>query len=311
MKYLGVTLQRRLSWKLHCKERIAKATRTINLANAAIGQKWGFNPERALWVYTAMARSVATYGAVVWSTDVTTEIGNMLQKLQRKAMLSMTSSMRSTPSKGMEVVLGLLPLDLQALQQGTSARWRTRRILSKRWDGLGKTRKGHQRKLDDVLREIPLTGSESDWQIQERVWLSNDEHLDQDLTLYTDGSKLEGRAGAGWAACVGDTSIHEESIGLGEDNTVFQAEVFAIERGLLWAIENCDEGTSILIRSDSQSAIQAVFKPTSTSKTVSRCKEVLRTAKENLRIGIKWVKGHADHTGNELADYLASQKWSE
>ncbi len=86
----------------------------MNLANAAIGLKWGFNPERALWVYTAMVRSVVSYGALVWSPRVTTTIKNKLNSLQRKALLSMSSSMRSTPTAGMEMVLGLIPLDLHA-----------------------------------------------------------------------------------------------------------------------------------------------------------------------------------------------------
>ena len=111
MKYLGVTLQSTLTRGLHVQERVKKATATINLANAANGQKWGFNPRRALWVYTAMARSVATYGALVWSSEINDTIKGRLTRLQRKAMLSMCHSMWSTPTQGMEVVLGLLPLD--------------------------------------------------------------------------------------------------------------------------------------------------------------------------------------------------------
>ena len=42
-----------------------------------------------------------------------------------------------------------------------------------------------------------------------------------------------------------------------------------------------------------------------TSKTVRDCKRVLKQAKENHRIAIRWIKGHDDHTGNELADHLA------
>ena len=64
MKYLGITLQRSLSWTSHVSDRVSKATKTINLANAAVGQKWGFTPDRAFWVYTAMARPIVTYGLV-------------------------------------------------------------------------------------------------------------------------------------------------------------------------------------------------------------------------------------------------------
>ena len=58
MKYLGVILESRLNWRPHAYQRVSKGIKTMNLAHAAIGQKWGFNPERALWTYTAMARSL-------------------------------------------------------------------------------------------------------------------------------------------------------------------------------------------------------------------------------------------------------------
>ena len=38
---------------------------------------------------------------------------------------------------------------------------------------------------------------------------------------------------------------------------------------------------------------------------VLSCKKMLKTAQENLRIALRWIKGHADFTGNELADHLA------
>ena len=154
MKYLGVTLQKQLSWHGQTRERVHKSIKTMNLANAAIGLKWGFNPERALWVYTAMARSVATYGSIVWSPYCDITIKNMLDKLQRKAMLCMTSSMRSTPTAGMEVVLGLLPLDLQAHSLGTSARLRNRESDLNVWDGVGDTGVGHRRHHDKILETV-------------------------------------------------------------------------------------------------------------------------------------------------------------
>ena len=41
------------------------------------------------------------------------------------------------------------------------------------------------------------------------------------------------------------------------------------------------------------------------SKVVHSCKQLLRVAQENLRVALRWIKGHADFTGNELADHLA------
>ena len=126
----------------------------MNLANAAIGQKWGFNPERALWVYTALARSVSTYGAIAWSQSITGTIKTKLSKLQRKALLSMTASMRSTPTTGMEVVLGLIPLDLYTEKTGLSARARTRQSTPDTWDGVGTSFTGHRLRHDKILERF-------------------------------------------------------------------------------------------------------------------------------------------------------------
>ena len=307
MKYLGVTLQRSLSWSLHVHERIAKSTKIMNLANAAIGQKWGFNPERALWVYTALARSVSTYGAIAWSPFVSNTIIYKLSMLQRKAMLSMSSSMRSTPTAGMEAVLGLIPLDLYTHMMGTNARVRTRHIARDRWDGVGHSAVGHRRQHDNILEGICPRTLPIDDTTGERDWVQNDVVEKPDVTLYTDGSKMEEGTGAGWAICHKDTIMAEESTYLGDETSVFQAEVIAIDRGLRWINNNCTDSLNISIRSDSQSAIQAILSCSTRSKLVLDCKAVLKEAKENHRIAIEWIKGHADHTGNELADFLARQ----
>ena len=280
----------------------------MNLAHAAIGQKWGFNPERALWTYTAMARSVATYGAIVWSPYATQTIKDRLNSLQRRVILNMSSCMRSTPTAGAEVIIGLMPLDLHAHLLGTSARLRTRNTTKNKWDGLGNNmRNGHRNMHDKILEKVCPQNYPLDIMTRTRDWTQNDIVEKPNLTIYTDGSKIEEQTGSGWAVCNGDTILAEDTYYLGNEASVFQAEVIAIEHALRWVTENCDNGTEVLIRSDSQSAINAIFKTSTTSKVVMACKGVLRTAKENHRIGIEWIKGHADHTGNELADMLAKK----
>ena len=222
----------------------------------------------------------------------------------------MSSAMRSTPTAGMEVILGLMPLDLYTQRMGTSARFRTRDILPRRWDGLGEYagRRGHHGIHNNILERIAPPGYPIDFISRTRDWIENEAPMENpDIHIYTDGSRMENRSGSGWAVCHKDTVIAEESVYLGNESSVFQTEVFAIEQALRWALENCEKGMDILISSDSQSAISAIFKVTATSKVVQACKEVLRTAKENHRIAIQWVKGHANNTGNELADFLARQ----
>ena len=52
MKYLGITLQRSLTWTRHLQEKIGKGVKIMNSAHAAIGQKWGLTSKKILWVYT-------------------------------------------------------------------------------------------------------------------------------------------------------------------------------------------------------------------------------------------------------------------
>ena len=91
--------------------------------------------------------------------------------------------------------------------------------------------------------------------------------------------------------------------------SVFQAEVFAIQDSLLWLISNPHRLKKLpetcLIQSDSKAAIQAVYGNTIDSKVVKETVTVLQQASKQLLVHIGWIKGHADYTGNELADYLA------
>jgi hypothetical protein len=49
MKYLGVTIQKRMSWTKHVNERVRKAGKIMNMVQNVIGQKWGLNPDKTLW----------------------------------------------------------------------------------------------------------------------------------------------------------------------------------------------------------------------------------------------------------------------
>ena len=40
---------------------------------------------------------------------------------------------------------------------------------------------------------------------------------------------------------------------------------------------------------------------------VNECQMILAFVKETLQVHIAWIKGHADHPGNEVADALAKE----
>jgi len=136
LNYLGVTLTKRLNWTQHITDKVNKGKKLLNMANAAMGQEWGLNPQRVLWVYTAIVRPMITHGSLVWAKNPQDNHKKKMRSLQRLALLSMTNSMRSTPSVGLEVSMGLVPLHIHAKTLARQARVRNRDNAVDRWSGM-------------------------------------------------------------------------------------------------------------------------------------------------------------------------------
>jgi ribonuclease HI len=89
---------------------------------------------------------------------------------------------------------------------------------------------------------------------------------------------------------------------LGNKTSVFQAEIEAINRAAQDISSLASPGEEVLIFSDSQSAIKAIFKSHTNSKTVYKCVQALNNLQKRNKIAILWVKAHVGIQGNELAD---------
>lgn len=224
----------------------------------------------------------------------------------------MTMALRSTPTKGMEAALGLLPLDLHISQLADISRWRTRPLVHEKWDGLGKikNRKGHRLQRDKVLKELGLYTEDDTAKERDLEESSLEVNVIQDpcITIYTDGSKENDQVGFGWAVTYDDFIIHEQSTYLEDHATVFQAEVMAIKESMDWVRKECNiDIKKVNLFSDSQAAIQAINSSWIESKVVKETKQSVRRTTKMTKVSIQWVRGHNNNTGNELADCLAKR----
>ena len=117
---------------------------------------------------------------------------------------------------------------------------------------------------------------------------------------FTDGSKTDQLSGAG----VYNEALEAfHSFNLGEDSSVFQAEVFAISRCAELAMTSDLNHT--VICSDSQAAIKALIAAQVSSAFVEECIGRLNALAEQGRVTLVWVPGHTGIHGNERADELA------
>jgi ribonuclease HI len=105
--------------------------------------------------------------------------------------------------------------------------------------------------------------------------------------------------------------------GLGTTASVFQAELNAIIIGIIEITriseplkENFEKfghisGNPVCIVSDSKASILAIDSHIVKSEMVRRCKGLLLKLSERCPVSIKWIKAHAGHAGNDLADAKA------
>ena len=66
------------------------------------------------------------------------------------------------------------------------------------------------------------------------------------------------------------------------------------------------EETGATIWTDSMSSIDAIFAPVISQPLALEAHNlILKLQRQGHPISLRWIPGHKDHTGNELADYLA------
>jgi hypothetical protein len=105
-KYLGVTLDDKLSWKPNIENKIKKAKRTLMAIRSVIGKSWGPSPKCAKWSLTGVIWPALTYGAIVWSRTASQSWAKKkLQRLQRMAPSQIAGVRPSIPSAALSQLL--------------------------------------------------------------------------------------------------------------------------------------------------------------------------------------------------------------
>ncbi len=136
VKYLGVLLDRKLIFGPHIIEKAKKATRLLYHFKTSVGQLWRPNPYLMRWVVTGIVLPKITCGDIVWANRAT-NYKKHFDRVQRLGLLAMAHICRSTPTAGLEAILGIMPLDLHTQCVATQAACRIRGQNQDRWDGIG------------------------------------------------------------------------------------------------------------------------------------------------------------------------------
>ena len=103
---------------------------------------------------------------------------------------------------------------------------------------------------------------------------------------------LNEKTGCGIHTRLGDRVIYNGNFYLGNNTTVFQAEVTALKKSAEILHNQGWVNQTITMFSDSQASLAALNKLTVKSETVDQCIEALNVLGKNNKVHLRWVKAH-------------------
>ena len=333
VKFLGVTLDSKLTFNEHIDNITRKATATLMQCKRAVGPTWGLTPKTCLWIYTVVVRPVLSYASVIWVNALNKQYNvKKLERVQALALRISTGAMPNTDYEALDHITGTPRIE--SYLKGEAAKGASRLQAYKDWTRENPSSKGtimaHSTINNGYIEDLQLPNlverdlTKPILTLLKKYKLDISEEADlsayrknlgvlikeipaNTIACYTDGSKTEQGTGFGYIVTThnNNTEIMSYSAKLPDCCTVYQAELAAI-RSAAEALSIYDN-KDIIILTDSRSALQSLNTTTLNSKTAIECHGALNGLAASNIVALKWVAGHEGHWGNEKADILAKK----
>lgn len=300
LKVLGLIIDNKLTFNRHVAEISKKAIGFYRRLSRVAKVHWGLNPEILRTLYNAVVEPIMLYAASAWAPATRKKcVRRRLNSVQRGFVQRMTKAYRTVSLNSTLLLAGVLPLDIRVREAAM----------------LYETKRGHsQAVVGDRGMERPVAFANLDHPARRKRWeyrsltdgAELESHIRECPSIFTDGSKIEGRVGAALSIWEGTGEIKTKKLKLGSYCTVYQAELLA----LLKATEEVLSGGAATynIFCDARSALDVIASGESLHPLAFKITKNLKTITErNQEIRLFWIKAHIGLEGNERADVLAKE----
>lgn len=329
-RYLGVQLDRSLSFGTHMREITRKINDRLSMLKVISGIRNGGHPQSMLPIYQALVRSVFEYGGTIISNAAKTNL-NKVVTVNNQCLRRVTGCTKTTPINTLLAISAQQPI--QCRQEYLTAREIIRCIVNN--NIVGKQLKllegtasddrlsymeivylKHRQTFEALMTKtsgqqlnvdigVDLEGMNSSkrncnaMQMKQLALYTMNGKYKNRPRIYTDASKDRNVCGIG----VYDEKLRRKySFKLRNETSVTSAEVIAIHMALTIVEEN--EMYGYVVLTDSKSACIIMQEAKVTKTRIDAIQDILEKA-ARWNVSIQWIPSHVNLAGNEEADRLA------
>ncbi|KFM68755.1 Hypothetical protein in type-1 retrotransposable element, partial [Stegodyphus mimosarum] len=300
IKYLGVTLDKKLNFISHFKEVQRKIEKVLTFYINTFTSSTLANKSATLReIYINVILPKIIYGVGAWGVRAgeLVRLRSKLDSLQRGWLLAITRAFRTVSTEVLCVLAGVPPLSIQYRFYYDKFLLRNKLNESMTYN-------------DTVIcaEDITYFNSENISPIEaRRINYDCNKLGPQEIEIYTDGSGFEKGVGAAFVVYFYGLEIHSQKFKMKEKNSVYQAEIIAVKEALNWIVKGLANRHCIHIYSDALSVLAALSRPEPKNELLENIKDLYYKAYEKHSVYLHWIKAHIGHCGNERADALAKE----
>ena len=341
--YLGVTFDKRLTWREQTEKTEARAKVRLALMKKLTSTSWGADAKVLKKLYVGRVRPTLEYGVTAWGTAAKSNF-EKVSKVQNQATRTITGAMRSTPIQELETITGLESMetrrDTKILCQAAKFKRLPNHPMKDRISQLTKKKhlkrgsfihqaKDREKGIQDLQRQEPqnmpqagtkpivycnVSGMGNKDEQSESVkralaleQIQNNYPQESWTQVYTDGSAEQAVKNGGAGIYIKFPGRKEARLAIptGHFSTNYKAEAEAITQGAQFVKQSPHTSSKIVFLSDAKSVLQAV--KTSKDKDLNKLLSALTSLIQTNTVVLQWIPSHCGIAGNEAADNLAKK----